>query len=185
VALFLLTLLVCVQIASQASVNLAEARHNGTLELLLSTPLKVRDIIRGQWMALRKMFGLSFIVLAALLVYVWLLTWRSGVGAILSTANFSVQLLLEFFVLGWVGMWSGLVSKTANGAFFRTIVLGLVVPFLVCTPTILNQVVLLAIAADKVQVNFRRFVAKQYLQDPNFVLPIPPMNSGSPPVIRN
>src|SRR5690606_631700 len=65
-ALMVLTLVLYVYLASQASSNLVEARRGGALELLLSTPVKVADIIQGQILALREMF-----LMPALLLLVW------------------------------------------------------------------------------------------------------------------
>jgi ABC-type transport system involved in multi-copper enzyme maturation permease subunit len=180
-----LSIILGLQLSSQASVNLAEARRNGTLELLLSTPLRVRDIVQGQWLALRKSFTPAVLVTAAFAAVVLLGMMRNpSATGLLWTGKFAVEFVLELFVLGWVGMWSGLVSKTPNGAFVRTLLLGFALPFLLCTPTIINQVVLLAIAMDKVKFEFRRFVAERYLQDPKFVLPPPRPSAGAPPVIR-
>lgn len=188
--LLFLSLILGLQLASQASVNLAEARRNGTLELLLSTPLRVRDIVQGQWLALRKTFAPAALVLAGFGGFIWLLALSStpvsvmAMGPWLWGAKFTVEFILEFFVLGWVGMWSGLVAKTPNGAFVRTLLLGVALPFFVCTPTILNQVILIAVAMEKVKFQFRRFVAEKYLRDPRFVLPPPTASNGAPPVIR-
>jgi ABC-type Na+ efflux pump permease subunit len=184
-SVFILSLLLFIQLASQASASLAEARHNGTLELLLSTPLKVRDILQGQWLALRKMFLPAALVIAAFGIYLWGLGIISlEVGRMFWFGKSTLELVLEFFVLGWVGMWSGLVSKNPNRAFFRTIFLGLLVPYLFCTPTLLNQVILLAVAMGEVKARFRRFVAEKYLQVPEFVLPPPGAQTAGPPVIR-
>jgi len=42
--------------ATEAGRQIAEDRKRGALELLLSTPLTVRDILRGQLLALRRQF---------------------------------------------------------------------------------------------------------------------------------
>src|SRR5205085_2319460 len=44
-------------VAVQASRFFIEARHSGALEVLLCTPLKNRDIIKGQFLALKRLFG--------------------------------------------------------------------------------------------------------------------------------
>src|SRR5205085_12159068 len=43
-------------IASETGRHLAEDRQTGALELLLSTPLSVRQILAGQWQALLRQF---------------------------------------------------------------------------------------------------------------------------------
>ena len=63
----LLNLLIKVWFALEAGRQLAEDRKQGALELLLSTPLTVQDILRGQLLALKRQFQGP--VLAVLLVF--------------------------------------------------------------------------------------------------------------------
>ena len=49
---FLLKLMV----ASQACRFFVESRKNGSLEMLLCTPLRNRDVVRGQWLSLKRLF---------------------------------------------------------------------------------------------------------------------------------
>src|SRR5947208_4313436 len=53
--------------ATEAGRQLAEDRKRGALELLLSTPLTIRDILRGQLLALKRQFlgPLVFVLLVA------------------------------------------------------------------------------------------------------------------------
>jgi hypothetical protein len=59
----LFTLLLYLWAASQAGRFFVEARRSGLLELLLTTPLNDRQIVRGQWRGLLRMFGLPFALL--------------------------------------------------------------------------------------------------------------------------
>ena len=52
--------------AAQACHCLAEARRNNALEMLLATPLTVDQIIRGQILALKRIFLVPIIVILAL-----------------------------------------------------------------------------------------------------------------------
>jgi len=52
--------------ASQACRFFAETRQNGSLEMLLCTPLQNRDIVRGQWLSLKRLFLWPLIILALL-----------------------------------------------------------------------------------------------------------------------
>jgi hypothetical protein len=52
-----------VWIASQACRFLVDARRSGLMELLLVSPLAERDIVSGQWRALRRMFGIPVLLL--------------------------------------------------------------------------------------------------------------------------
>ncbi len=59
----LFTLILYLWAASQACRFFVEARRSGLLELLLATPLSERQIVAGQWQALRRMFGLPVLLL--------------------------------------------------------------------------------------------------------------------------
>ncbi len=74
----LFTLVIYVWAASQACRLLVEARQSGFLELLVVTPLGVRQIIGGQWRALWRSFGIPLLMLISLHV----------VGATLSQLSF-------------------------------------------------------------------------------------------------
>lgn len=185
-SVFILSSIIITSLASQASRNLAEAKRTGAMELLLSTPLKVAGIIQGEWLAIRKTF-----MIPALITFCWYgLLLGSTVAdkgwlRMLAPANFMLQFALGFFAVGWLGMWMGLTSKTPHRAFFRTLLFGTILPFVICIPTALIQCVLLVISMDKVKTNFRRFIAERYLQNPQFVLAPPPLQqAGVPPVIR-
>jgi ABC-type transport system involved in multi-copper enzyme maturation permease subunit len=59
----LFTLLLYLWTASQACRFFVEARQSGLLELLLATPVSGKQIVRGQWRALLRMFGLPVAML--------------------------------------------------------------------------------------------------------------------------
>jgi ABC-type transport system involved in multi-copper enzyme maturation permease subunit len=59
----LFTLLLYLWTASQACRFFVEARRTGLLELLLATPVSGKQIVRGQLMALLRMFGLPVVML--------------------------------------------------------------------------------------------------------------------------
>ena len=60
---WLFTLVLYLWTASQACRFFVEARRSGLLELLLATPVSDRQIVRGQWRALLRMFGLPVALL--------------------------------------------------------------------------------------------------------------------------
>jgi len=62
----LFTLLIYVWAASQACRMLVEARRSGLLELMLVTPVSVRQIVTGQWRALWTLFGIPVLLLVGL-----------------------------------------------------------------------------------------------------------------------
>jgi ABC-type transport system involved in multi-copper enzyme maturation permease subunit len=185
---FILYLVVFVQLASQSSMCLAEARRNGTLDLLLTTPVTIEQIVHGHWLALRKTFAPAALVLGgfSLCFFIGTVYFSSrSFGAALLVLKPLVELFIEYFVLGWVGMWMGLTSKTPNRAFFRTMVVGLFLPYFFCAFALIIQIVLLVIAPRRVRTHFRQFVAERYQQHSMFVLAAAQrFRAGTPPVIR-
>jgi len=128
-----LNLLLRCWFATEAAFVLSDNHRSGALELLLSTPLKVEDILRGQWLALRRQFiGPVLLVLFAecffLLAIIreaisddervfWYALWFCGM----------LIFVADLVALYWLGMWRGLTSRNglraAGGGL--AIVLGL------------------------------------------------------------
>lgn len=131
----LLCLLIKGWFASEATRQLAEDRQNGTLELLLSTPLSVPEILRGQSLALQRQFlGPTIAVLGVMIMLMsgtlhgivsdfdragWLRVW---VGMIF-------MLVADLIALYWVGMWDGLTSQNPNRAASTSISRILILPW--------------------------------------------------------
>lgn len=150
------TLVFYLGFASQAARFFVEARRNGLMELLLATPLRVEQIVRGHWQAMLRMFGLP---LAICLALQWLgsyaaqrETWSqvqvtqtgsagafSGVVvppnamALVLAGIGMVVVLANLTALVWFGMWMGLTSKTTNLATLKTILFVQVLPWLAIT----------------------------------------------------
>lgn len=80
-----LVLVLYLGIASQAARFFVEARRNGLIELVLATPLPASQIVRGQWRALLRMFGLPLALCLAVqllgAVLVQQRTWNQFAGA--------------------------------------------------------------------------------------------------------
>ena len=124
-------------VGAQACHCLAEARRNNALEMLLATPLTVDQIIRGQILALNRIFLLPIISILALEIAGpiggLVASWAQGGGEDKSTYVITGLLLLTFFFLdmvavSWAGMWFGLSSKKEGQAATKTILLVLVLP---------------------------------------------------------
>ena len=145
----LLNLLMKGWFASEVGRQLAEDRKNGALELLLSTPLTVREILRGQLLALMRQF-LGPIVLTLV------------AGSLFMAASFSendlgehgflvsiwvggmVMFVADLAALYWVGMWQGLTAKNPNRAASASVARILVLPSIAFALVILAAFVLLA-----------------------------------------
>jgi len=119
-------------VASEACLRLGPDLRSGALELLLSTPLTVREILRGQMLALRRQF-LWPVLLVAALDFLFLFTAFNQLG---SSGDyqwiwFCLGVILSFaadiYTLCWVGMWVGLTTKHPNrataAAFARVVIL--------------------------------------------------------------
>jgi ABC-type transport system involved in multi-copper enzyme maturation permease subunit len=185
VGLGLIALVSTVRVARSTSRNFAEARSNGALELILSTPVKVRHILAGQWLAIRMDLLpalVLFIGLGVLVIFVPVAIGET-VPALWILKGMA-EATLGIATVAAVGVWMGLTSKTPGRAFFKTVALGFLAPYLLlCIPTLVVQLVILLFALDKVEYQFRRFVAEQYLA-PSGLASIPQATPNLPPVIR-
>ncbi|MGZ8940497.1 MAG: hypothetical protein ACXW32_14930, partial [Limisphaerales bacterium] len=184
-ALVVLVLVTSMRVARSTSRNFAEARANGALELMLSTPLKVRDILSGQWLALRADLLPALVIFVILATFVLLSSFITGRGEpTLLAIKLMIESLLGVATIAAVGVWMGLTSKTPGRAFFKTVALAFIAPYaILCIPTLVLQLVILLFALDKIKYRFRRFVAEQYLA-PGGLASVPQAASTLPPVIR-
>ncbi|MBI2946986.1 MAG: ABC transporter permease subunit [Verrucomicrobia bacterium] len=115
------------QFVSIACQYLVDERNEGTLELLLSTPLTVPQILKGQWMALRRQFAgpiLAVLILdAGVFASLFFSEYQSPAGARLLREIWlpiflaeSVMLVADLIALGWTGMWTAMSVKQPNHA---------------------------------------------------------------------
>jgi ABC-type transport system involved in multi-copper enzyme maturation permease subunit len=114
-----------VWVTSEACTRLAEDRRIGALELLLSTPLTTREILRGQWLALRRQFAKP--LLLVLVLEFFLLRMQAGTRTWMIG---SVLLIADMMTLGWIGMWLGLTARNLSRAILGSLGCVLVVPWL-------------------------------------------------------
>jgi hypothetical protein len=122
-------------IAIEAGQRLAEEQKMGTLELLLSTPLGARDIVKGQLLALQRQFLKPLLV--CIVVQIILITaisqhstdnppliMRLGIAGI-------VLLIADTTALIWVSMSAALTSRTPNLASISTISRVMILPWVI------------------------------------------------------
>jgi ABC-2 family transporter protein len=126
-----------VLLASQACRCLAEARRGATLELLLTTPLKIQDILDGQILALRRTYLRPALVLLACEIagLFWLLQQNVSPMQLVPTVviaetAFAIFFLVDLQAVAWVAMWFGLCSKNESRAMFKTIFFTILLPYL-------------------------------------------------------
>lgn len=122
-------------IVSTACAAFSADRDKGAMELLLSTPLRASDFLRGHAMALRRQFMMPLVTLVAvesLLLVMALATDKREDNPLLMTAWIAaviVMLVPDVIALVWAGWWAGLVAKTASVAGGSAYVRVLVPPF--------------------------------------------------------
>jgi ABC-type transport system involved in multi-copper enzyme maturation permease subunit len=167
------SLLVKLSVGVQACRFFVEARRTGSLELLLCTPLTAHQILRGQWLALRRLFlvpVLSVLCLYALPIIFALATdsrsylWpRLGIGGawFFRMATFVADLL----AVAWLGMWVGLRTKKLNLAPGLALVYGAALPLVslcVCAPGLLIDIPVIFWAREKLYRELRSVLSQRY-----------------------
>ena len=105
-------------VATEAGRLFAEDRRSGALELTLSTPLKVREILAGQLSALLRQFGWPVAIVLFADACMMLAGERRSSPSDTSWTVFWIAsmafLVLDGFTLAWVAMWHGLTSKKSG-----------------------------------------------------------------------
>ncbi|MGC3958540.1 MAG: ABC transporter permease subunit [Verrucomicrobiota bacterium] len=136
---YCLHLIVKCLVAAEASRLLSEDRHNGTLELLLVSPLSVESIVtaqlRGIWYSFRKwVVILTVMNLAVILFTVQADVFQNNVEfaawVTLTMAGGAVLLFVDGCAIMNVGMWMALVKKNYAHAFMATVMRVLLPPWL-------------------------------------------------------
>ena len=118
-ALGTLTILGCSAVLAWAGARFFhDARHQQDLELLLTTPLGPRNILRGQWRVLRRALAwpLALVLAVALpsglsIIHHVVNADLSGTRYLLAPLLIPLNLALEVLALCWVGMWFGLRGR--------------------------------------------------------------------------
>ncbi len=126
-------------VAAEAGHRLGQDRKLGSLELILSTPLNVRDIIRGQLLALRRQF-IGPVIAVVLVEFIFLIMSLGTVGSnnsndasslVACWAGGTVMLVADLIALSVVAMWVGLSTRNPNRATGITVTRVLVLPLLI------------------------------------------------------
>ena len=125
-------------IASEAGRRLGEDRKIGALELLLSTPLSISDILRGQILALRRQFFgplIATLVIESVFMVASLHGPQSEADFVAAYAMFwlagLIMLMADIAALSVVGMWVSLTAKNPNRSTGITVRRVLILPLAV------------------------------------------------------
>ncbi|MGZ8937908.1 MAG: hypothetical protein ACXW32_01710 [Limisphaerales bacterium] len=135
--MFLVHLVFKVWAASEVCSRLIQDRRSGALELLLSTPLSVKEIADGQTKAL----GRLFLKPIALLIGFELLLLMGGLRSTGDIAGNAAKiflylaaistLLLDIWALKWVGLWLSLTGKSIERVLIATILRIMALPWII------------------------------------------------------
>ena len=147
----LVHLVLKVWIANEGPRQFAEDHRDGALELLLSTPLSVAELLRGRFVALRRQFAGP--VVAVLVVDAVFLLGSASRDVSSSEDQFHWALLwvlrmaflaFDAVTLSWLGLWSGMTS--GNRSTWVVLVRGIILPWLVCLAS-MSMVAMASVAA--------------------------------------
>lgn len=132
--------------ASQACRFFVEARRAGMIELLLTSPLTVAQVLGGQWRALLRTLGLPVMLLLLIQAagswysqrYAWGTLAGKGMASVnvtllatVSTIGGVLATVVSLAAIAWFGMWMGLTSRNNNLATLKTLVFVQVIPWFV------------------------------------------------------
>ncbi len=148
VTVFMMQLIIKCHLGVEAARRFGEDRQSGALELLLATPVRVREILRGQMQS----FYWQFLGPALVLLFLWLvvlvaplLHWDGdgllgGTGMSRDWGKMSLWglfvlgmiffLFLDSYALCWLGMWKGLNARFVSRGILANLLTVLLLPSL-------------------------------------------------------
>jgi hypothetical protein len=121
-------------LAAVAVHALGSARRSGLLELMLVTPLTTRQMVEGNYHALRGLLIKPALTLAGLELF--LLVWQAAMSGkwalagIFPVISGLLSLMADLYAVAWVGLWFGLSSGQPTQAVMRTVGYVLLLPLL-------------------------------------------------------
>ena len=123
-------------LAGASSRQFLDIKRDGALELLVSTPLTVDEMLQGQSLAMRRLLGgpLVAVVIVDFLMFAVALREAGGEErTVLGLAFIATLLLLgaDYFALMWVGTLQGLTAKSPRHAGGNTVSRILFLPWIV------------------------------------------------------
>ena len=136
-------------VASQASRFFVDATRNGAMELILVTPTTPAQIVKGQWLALRRTFlipGLLLLLISVTSHWIELhaLLKNMPVGPLgkmpgsFNMIHIKIVGMIgrhsyirgEPFAVAWFGMWMGMTTRKPSIAVLKTLCFVVVLPWL-------------------------------------------------------
>jgi hypothetical protein len=124
-----------VWIAAEAGRQFSEDRKSSALELTLSTPIQVKEILEGQFLGLLRQFGLPVAAILLFDLIGMVLGARMRMGADTDAVLMWVAMMIIFVVdavtIATFGMWLGLTARRSSRAIVQTLFYVLCLPWLI------------------------------------------------------
>ena len=134
-------------IITLACSRIAEDRRTGALELLLSTPVEVKEMVAGHRLAISLQFQRPLLIFATVQLLIFALTlagppeWQLQEQQSLLVLVTTAHLLIDFVAFSWIGLWRALVAKHLVRAIVSAFVLAMLMPM--ALHTIIDRLLLL------------------------------------------
>jgi hypothetical protein len=134
---FLIQLILKCWVGAEATTRFGDDRRSGALELLLCTPIRIRDIVNGHWQSFYwQFFWPVFLVLFIDVVFI-LEPLTSHVAFADTTLIYWVKIfvasmmlfVVDLYALSWLGMWKGLNGRFVNRSIFSNLISVLALPW--------------------------------------------------------
>jgi hypothetical protein len=164
-------------IATETCRFFAEARRTGALELLLCTPLKNEDLLRGQTLALKRAFLwplLFFVVVGCFPLAIQITNTLANTGssrfaplvAEITTAGaafawFIFGFVADVFAVIWFGRWLALTARNPTYAAPLTILIVLILPSVAFCGDLVADFVFIVWGTSSLSQGVRQVFAKQ------------------------
>jgi hypothetical protein len=124
-----------VWLASEAGRQFYEDRKGSALELTLSTPLPIREILEGQFLGLLRQFGPAIGLVLAYDLLGMVIAARARLGAdsewLLTWVTTIILFLVDIATLSALGMWLGLTAKRFSRAIAKSLLYVLILPWVI------------------------------------------------------
>lgn len=131
---FLLNTLLKLWFAGEACAQLAEDRRIGALELLLSTPLDVHSLLRGQFLALMRQFLWPVVFAITIEIAFIFIGGRSLHGErgfwVFLFVSALIVLIADLAALFYLCLWKSLTASSANRANSASVVRIMALPWI-------------------------------------------------------
>lgn len=188
VVIWIFGLMLKIRMAFQSCQFFVNVRRSGAMEMLLSTPLTTGQIIRGQWLALKRIFLWPSVIILALQLVLLInlqsvntfqrpyavgpraffgmgfMSFPFGIFSPVSGIYQLVRWVTDMLALGWMGMWLGLSAKKPGLAGIMNFLFVMVLPNLIfCVPDVFVDLFFIFWARDRLMSQFRSLAMPHYL----------------------